>query len=213
MPRSRRFRWWLPLYWLWVMVRECGRWVGRFCSLTWRKRSGKIGGAHYGLMMCALGFGIGCLTMWITSQAPVVRQVLYGDMGPLPKPVTPPPPGTAWVQVLTTGYCACSICCGADADGITARGRRVDQHPFGIASDPKLVTPWLTLDIPGYGQAKVDDTGGAMRQSGRVGIVHLDLRFKTHQTARQWGRRWLWIAMPAGAPASQLPPPKITKDS
>lgn len=157
------------------------------------------------------GFLIGVLTMWATGQARVVREVLYGEVGELPKPVTAPPDGHAWVRVLTTGYCPCAICCGAFADGVTARGRSVRQHPHGIATDPKLVTPWLTLDVPGYGRAKVDDTGGAMRQSGKQGVIHLDLRFTTHQEARRWGRRWLWIAMPAGAPASGLPPPVVSR--
>jgi 3D (Asp-Asp-Asp) domain-containing protein len=182
--------------------------IGRFLRGSWHGRAGKVGGARLTLVAGGIGFACGCLVMWGSGQAPIVRQVLYGDVGELPKPVTPPPEGHAWVRVLTTGYCPCAICCGKDADGITARGRRVEQHPFGIASAPDLVTPWLTLDIPGYGRARVDDTGGAMRQSAKKNIVHLDLRFITHQVARSWGRRWMWIAMPAGAPASGLPVPK-----
>lgn len=207
MPARRRRWWWAAV----LGVAAAGRWLiaalGSFLHRSWTGRSGRLGGARLGLVSGGIGFLVGCLVMWGSGQAPVVRQVLYGDPGELPKPVTPPPEGSAWIRVLTTGYCPCAICCGEDADGITARGRRVDRHPFGIASDPGLVTPWLTLDIPGYGRAIVDDTGGAMRQSARRGVVHLDLRFTTHAEARRWGRRHLWIAMPAGAPASGLPPP------
>jgi hypothetical protein len=53
----------------------------------------------------------------------------------------------------------------------------------------------------------VDDTGGAMRQSAKQGIVHFDLRFITHAEARRWGVRHLYVALPAGMPAAQLPEP------
>jgi 3D (Asp-Asp-Asp) domain-containing protein len=182
-------------------------WTARFFRRTWQGRSGRFGGARLTIVSLAAGFAAGCLVMWLSGQSTEVRHVLYGEAGELPKPVTPPPEGSAWVRVLTTGYCPCAICCGSDADGVTARGRKVATHPFGIATDPNLVTPWLSLDIPGYGHARVDDTGGAMRQSAKRGVVHLDLRFRTHSEAKRWGRRWLWIAMPAGAPASGLPPP------
>ncbi|MBA3686474.1 MAG: 3D domain-containing protein [Planctomycetes bacterium] len=185
------------------------RMIWRGWRATWRGRSGDVGGARLVGVCLGLGFLAGCLFMWAGGQSPTVRHVLYGEAGELPRPVTEPPPGTAWVRVLTTGYCPCAICCAGSDDGITSKGRDVRRHPHGIASDPKLVTPWLSLDIPGYGRAIVDDTGGAMRQSGKAGIVHLDLRFAGHEQARRWGRRILWIAMPAGAPASGLPPPTL----
>lgn len=211
MPRARRTsRWWAAVCWLGRMLVASVTWSGRFLRRTWHGRATAAGGMRLITVAVISGFLAGIVTLWATGNIGVVREVLYGDSGELPKPVTPPPEGHAWVRVLTTGYCPCAICCGADADGITARGRSVRQHPFGIASDFGLVTPWLTLDIPGYGRARVDDTGGAMRQSAKQGVVHLDLRFKTHQQARRWGRRWLWIAMPAGARASGLKPPEVS---
>ncbi|MBA3687187.1 MAG: 3D domain-containing protein [Planctomycetes bacterium] len=171
-----------------------------------------------------MGFIIGVLFVWLfPSGVEVIERVrtevverfkvLVGGTATLeyPKPVTPPPPGMAWVKALTTGYCACEICCPGTSDNKTSVNRDVREHPFGIASDPKLVKPWTALDIPGYGHAIVDDTGGAMRQAGKAGIVHFDLRFHDHQTARTWGRRWIWIAVPADAPAAKLPEPETGK--
>jgi 3D (Asp-Asp-Asp) domain-containing protein len=188
----------------WAATLTVLRLLWRGWRATWRGRSGEAGGARLVGVCLGLGFLAGCLVMWLGGQSQTVRYVLYGDSRELPKPVTAPPPGTAWVRVLTTGYCPCAICCEGSADGITAIGRAVAEQPFGIASDPKLVPPRLVLDVPGYGRAEVDDTGGAMRQSGSRGLVHLDLRFADHHQARQWGRRPMWIAMPRDAPASDL---------
>lgn len=170
---------------------------------TWRGRHGQAGGARLVAVCLTLGFLLGCAVMWLSAQAPAVRYVLYGDQRELPKPVTDPPPGTRWTKVLTTGYCPCAICCEGSADGVTSIGRRVSERPFGIASDPGLVPPRLMLDVPGYGRAEVDDTGGAMRASAKRGVVHLDLRFTDHATARAWGVRVFWIAMPVTAPAAK----------
>jgi len=130
-----------------------------------------------------------------------------------PPPVTPPPPDTRWVEVKTTGYCPCAICCGKDADGRTAINRPVARFPYGIAVAPKLIPYREWLYVPGYGEFMVDDTGGAMRQSAKRGVVHLDLRFKTHQQARKWGVRWLWIAVPDHARAARYGLPRDEPDS
>lgn len=145
-----------------------------------------------------LGLGIG---WW--SAPELVRYVTRGEAH---RPVTAPPAGTSWVKVLTTAYCPCAICCGADADGRTAINRRVTSHPHGIAVEPRLIPYRTWLQVPGYGVAMVDDTGGAMRQSAKRGIVHLDLRFREHATARRWGRQWHWIAVPEHLPAARLAP-------
>jgi 3D (Asp-Asp-Asp) domain-containing protein len=108
------------------------------------------------------------------------------------------------VKVLTTGYCPCAICCAGSVDGKTSINRDVREHPFGYATDPGLLKPRIRLDVPGYGTAIVDDTGGAMRQNARRGIIHLDLRFPDHQQARRWGRKVLWIAVPAESGAARL---------
>jgi 3D (Asp-Asp-Asp) domain-containing protein len=136
-----------------------------------------------------------------------VRTYIFGDHGAweMPRPVTEPPPGMAWVKVLTTGYCPCPICCEKPVqDWKTSTNRDIRKHPYGIASSHDLVPPGLWLEVPGYGYAMVDDTGGAMRQDAKRGVVHLDLRFEVHEVARHWGRRWVWIALPADGAAAKL---------
>ncbi len=103
-----------------------------------------------------------------------------------------------WVKV--TAYCPGSCCCSPSADGTTSTGRKTDQHPYGIAADPRLLPYGTMIQVPGYMDVsypdawwEVDDTGGAMRQSAELGVVHLDLRFKHHWSAQQWGVRWMWV--------------------
>ncbi|MHC5068540.1 MAG: 3D domain-containing protein [Planctomycetota bacterium] len=135
----------------------------------------------------------------------VVRE--YQQRSDMPsRPVVPPQPGMAWVLTLTTGYCPCGKCCGKDADGRTAINRDVTRFPYGIAASdkPKMLAYRTWVSVPGYGEAMVDDCGGAMRQSARVGRVHLDLRFKDHDEARRWGRQWHWLELPADSPAAAL---------
>lgn len=97
-------------------------------------------------------------------------------------------PRRVFFKAKVTAYCPCEKCCGDDADGITSKG--VDANLPGIASDPKRVAYGTVLSIPGYGTASVDDTGGAMR---RASVVHLDVRFKTHQEALNWGVQTLEV--------------------
>lgn len=90
------------------------------------------------------------------------------------------------MTVIVTAYCACSICCGASADGKTATGRSAALK--GVAVDPKLIPLGSRLDIPGYGNWQLaDDVGGAIKGK------HIDIRFKTHKEAKKWGTRKLKI--------------------
>jgi 3D (Asp-Asp-Asp) domain-containing protein len=150
-----------------------------------------------GLRLLALGLAVGALIGW--SNGKVIHIVNETE---LPRPVTPPPPGTVWARAMTTGYCPCWRCCGVGADGHTATRRDVRDYPFGIAVDSGLLPYGNTIVVPGYGIAQTDDTGGAMRQDAKRGLLHLDLRFKTHAEAERWGVRWLWIAVPSGSEAA-----------
>ena len=147
------------------------------------------------------GLAIGWLIGW---SAGMTLRVIVIEEKQLPRPVLPSPLGTQWVPIKTTGYCPCWRCCGAFANGHTAINRDVAKFPFGIAVEPKLLPYRIELDVPGYGRAMVDDTGGAMRQSALKGTVHLDLRFQSHQEALNWGVRRMWIAVPDAAPAAQM---------
>ena len=92
------------------------------------------------------------------------------------------------IAATVTSYCPCQKCCGKFADGRTATG--TSAYVPGIAADPRRYPYGTVIDIPGYGKYKVDDTGGAMRNSVKP---HFDVRFKTHQEALQWGRQKLKV--------------------
>ena len=71
--------------------------------------------------------------------------------------------------------------------GVTATGRRIGQHPRGIAADPRVFPLGTVLDVPGYGRAQVDDTGRAIR--GKV----IDIRLPDRQAVRRWGVKILEV--------------------
>ncbi|HYE07131.1 MAG TPA: hypothetical protein VEL07_16580 [Planctomycetota bacterium] len=154
------------------------------------------------------GFIFGVAAVGANERYRIIEVLTFTAGGKVPamaKPMTPPPPGKRWVQVLTTGYCACEICCAGSADGLTAINRKVSEYPFGYAvADFGILPKKYPLEIPGYGYAEVDDTGGDMRKNAKQGVVHLDLRHRDHQVARQWGRRLIWLALPEDSGAARL---------
>lgn len=92
-------------------------------------------------------------------------------------------------RMKVTAYCPCNKCCGQYADGKTSTGK--DAWKPGVAADPKLLPYGTKLNIPGVGILPVDDTGGAMRQSAKKGICHIDVRFPDHREALNFGVKWL----------------------
>ena len=68
------------------------------------------------------------------------------------------------------------------AVGITASGTRA--HRGTAAADTKYYPFGTILYVQGYGWAKVEDRGGAIK-----GPARLDLWFSTEAEARKWGRR------------------------
>lgn len=92
-----------------------------------------------------------------------------------------------WMEV--TAYCACTHCCGPNAQGLTASGRPVSYNRGRfVAADTRLLPFYTQLSIPGYHGGEpvpVLDRGGAIKGN------KLDVYFDSHETARQWGRRWL----------------------
>lgn len=96
-----------------------------------------------------------------------------------------------WMEV--TAYCPCQICCGPNAQGLTASGKPV-THNAGrfVAADTTRLAFGSLLRIPGYHNATpvpVLDRGGAIKGN------KLDVYFPTHEQAKQWGRQWLLVSI------------------
>jgi len=99
-----------------------------------------------------------------------------------------------------TGYCKCGKCCNwrhtwygkpviasgpnkgkRKKVGITASGKKA--KPGTIAADTALYPFGTVMYIPGYGYGRVEDRGGAIKGQ------KIDLYFKSHKAALQWGRQ------------------------
>lgn len=107
------------------------------------------------------------------------------------------------VTALVTAYCPCSKCCGTFSDGRTAWWGGVnsgDASMPGVAVDPKVIPYGTWIEIEGLRPLQADDTGSAMRRSTKQDIIHIDVRFRDHATALEWGRRlipiWVGVAPP-----------------
>lgn len=93
----------------------------------------------------------------------------------------------AVIEMEVTAYCPCKKCCGEFADGITASGLDVKDF-YGLIVAAPAEYPFGTLmEIPGYGNATVQDRGGVIKGN------KLDVFFRTHQEALNWGRQILKV--------------------
>lgn len=88
------------------------------------------------------------------------------------------------ITVIATSYCACKICCGSAAKGITATGVKVRVGM--IAVDPKIIPlhAKVTIDKKVY-YAK--DTGSAIKGK------RIDIFMPTHEEAKKFGRKKLIV--------------------
>mgnify|MGYP001565818679 FL=1 len=114
---------------------------------------------------------------------------------PASSPASQPAPRV--VRMKVTAYCLCQKCCGkwaADKVRKTSTGDDATIYD-GVAADPKLLPYRTRLNIPGVGVKEVDDTGGAMRQSAKKNVTHIDVRMPSHQEALKFGVRWLDVTM------------------
>jgi 3D (Asp-Asp-Asp) domain-containing protein len=157
------------------------------------------------------------------QDEPVITTHLDSDAAisstPIPEIVEEPievvQPKGEWVWARVTAYCPCEICCGKEitdpAYGITSTQVNVlsgnPNDAYGIAADPRAVPYGTTIYVPEYWESlqrnrtfiptdpiQVDDTGGGMRRSwSREGVIHLDVRYRTHSAAQNWGRRWMRV--------------------
>lgn len=91
-------------------------------------------------------------------------------------------------RVVVTGYCSCQECCGANASGVTASGKKAQLGT--IAADTSVFPFGTQLNVPGYGEGVVEDTGSNVKG------FHIDLWFPTHAEAKAWGTREMFVAMP-----------------
>ena len=112
------------------------------------------------------------------------------------------PPRT--VTLMTTGYCKCGTCCGWKRNwllrpvysygplkgkpkkvGMTASGTKARRGT--IAADTRIYPFGTVIYIEGYGYGKVEDRGGGIKGQ------HVDLFFRTHDQALEWGRKTLEV--------------------
>jgi 3D (Asp-Asp-Asp) domain-containing protein len=115
-----------------------------------------------------------------------------------------------WEPVVmdVSAYCPCTLCCGANASGYTASGKAAVGR---MIAAPSVYAFGTEMRVPGYGTAKVQDRGGAIKTAGewvrnvRIGdqkaadvkLQHdrIDLLFSTHDEAARWGRQTVvvWV--------------------
>jgi 3D (Asp-Asp-Asp) domain-containing protein len=122
---------------------------------------------------------------------PILPEADAADAG------TPPPGYALWksVQAKVTAYEPTEVSCGNSADGRTSIGRNA-WRTDGVAADPRAIPYGAIVWIPEIGFRKVDDTGGAMRQSWeRRRVYHLDVRMTYVHQARKWGVRHLPVCI------------------
>ncbi len=102
-------------------------------------------------------------------------------------------PRTRVIKMEVTAYCACTKCCGPEAQGITASGKLVSYNGGQFVAADTSVLPFGTkLVIPGYaGEEAVEviDRGGAIKGN------KLDLYFDSHDEALEWGRQILDVTV------------------
>lgn len=95
------------------------------------------------------------------------------------------------MYVKTTAYCPCKKCCGVHANGITSTGKNAWKR--GIAVDPRIIPYGAKIEVKGYGTHFADDTGGAIKTKRGEKTIKLDLRFKTHREALNWGVQYMKV--------------------
>ena len=117
-----------------------------------------------------------------------------------------PPRKTAAIErvMVVTGYCKCGECCswhrnwygmpivsrGPDKGkrklvGVTAGGSRASVGT--IAADTSVYPFGTVMYVEGYGYGRVEDRGSAIKGN------HIDLFFRSHRQARQWGRKTMRV--------------------
>lgn len=125
------------------------------------------------------------------TEARSLETVLLENLRSLngPEPETVDAVDEQWqvMRMKVTAYCACPICCGKHADGVTANNHRIRPGDAFVAAD-KQVPFGTEMVIPGYnnGQSvQVMDRGRLIKGN------RLDVFMHSHRQAKQWGCREL----------------------
>jgi 3D (Asp-Asp-Asp) domain-containing protein len=84
------------------------------------------------------------------------------------------------ITATVTAYCACKICCGSNAKGITANGQR-PKAQYTIAG-PRKYAFGTIVQIDGKSYTIHDRL--AKKYDSRF-----DIYFDSHQRAKQWGKQ------------------------
>ena len=87
------------------------------------------------------------------------------------------------LKVNVTHYCACSKCCGKNADGITASGKRVAPGMVAMSSH----YPFGTVLVINGEVYTVEDRGGSGIEND---IARVDIYVEDHKQALRLGRYW-----------------------
>ena len=96
------------------------------------------------------------------------------------------------VRMLVTAYCPCKRCCGPNAHGQTASGRRVSANGGRFVAADRRYAFGTLLRVPGYASGRpvpVLDRGGAIKGD------RLDVYFPSHRQALRWGKQWVTVAV------------------
>lgn len=94
------------------------------------------------------------------------------------------PAGESLGEVVATGYCSCSLCCGSYANGITASGKKAEpKHTIAVDAYNPIV-PMGTKIVMNGTTYMVEDTGNLNAHG-----VDFDIYFATHQEALSWGKK------------------------
>ena len=136
------------------------------------------------LMVYMVQYGTGDLGIVMDEKHKRLLKKVFDEMNGLEdKTVTTTiRAGQSLGNVVTSAYCACSICCGQWAGGPTASGAMPKaDHTIAVdAADPFV--PMGTRVIMGGKEYVVEDTGAFARYG-----VQFDIYFDSHTAASNWG--------------------------
>lgn len=94
------------------------------------------------------------------------------------------PAGASLGELVVTGYCSCSICCGEYANGITASGTQATANRTIAVDAYNPIVPMGTQVVIEGKTYTVEDTGDLNAHG-----TDIDLYYATHQEALNWGKR------------------------